>query len=143
MRFNAFTTYASKTGLTTTVTPETQNSGYESGIVQIGEDLWHIRTARNTPTKPGAFVTFWQRDAEGNTKPFSVNDSSAGLLVFIEQDERRGVFRFTRAHLADLGITSGKRPGKRGFRVYPSWCSELNSQAAATQRSQASAFEEF
>lgn len=143
MRFKAFATYASKTGLTTKVIPETQNSDYESGIVEIGGDLWHIRTARNTPTKPGAFVVFWQRDAEGNTKPFSANDSSAGLLVFVEQDERRGVFRFTRAHLAGLGITSGKRSGKRGFRVYPSWCSGLNSQAAATQRSQASAFEEF
>jgi hypothetical protein len=53
------------------------------------------------------------------------------------------VFRFTGAHLAELGITSGKRPGKRGFRVYPSWCTGLNDQAAATQRAQTRAFQEF
>jgi hypothetical protein len=65
------------------------------------------------------------------------------LFVFVDQQDRRGVFRFTGAHLAELGITSGKRPGKRGFRVYPSWCTGLNDQAAATQRAQTRAFQEF
>lgn len=125
------------------VTPEMESSDYESGVAQISGDAWHIRTARNTPTKPGAFVAFWQRDADGTTTPFSDDDPAAGLLVFVEQEGRRGVFRFTRAHLAELGITAGRRPGKRGFRVYPSWCVSLNAQAAATQRAQASAFQEY
>lgn len=143
MQFNAFAVYSAGVGVTGEVVPETQNSDYESGIVQIGDEAWHIRTARNTPTKPGAFVAFWQRDAEGNTVPFSDGDPAAGLLVFVEQHDRRGVFRFTSAHLSALGITSGRRSGKRGFRVYPSWCADLNVQATTTQRDQASAFQEF
>lgn len=143
MQFSAFEAYAAEVGVTVEVTPETQNSDYEAGIVQICDEAWHIRTARNTPAKPGAFVAFWQRDASGATTPFSDDDPAAGLLVFVGQHGRRGVFRFTGAHLAELGITSGKRPGKRGFRVYPSWCDGLNTQATATQRAQASAFREF
>lgn len=143
VHFRAFEAYAIEAGLTATVTPEVQNSDYQSGRAQIGEDAWHIRTARNTPTKPGAFVAFWRRDPDGATVPFSNDDGAAGLLVFVEQQGRRGVFRFTRAHLAKLGITSGNRPGKRGFRVYPSWCEALNTRATVTQRAQAPAFEEY
>jgi hypothetical protein len=143
MQFSAFAVYSAAVGLAAEVTPEMQDSDYESGLVQIGDEAWHIRTARTTPTKPGAFVAFWQRDIKGNTTPFSDDDPAAGLLVFVEQHDRRGVFRFTRAHLTELGITSGRRPGKRGFRVYPSWCAGLNAQATTTQRAQAHAFEEF
>lgn len=143
MKFNAFTAYSARAGISTTVAPEAQNSDYESGLVQIGEETWHIRTSRNTPTKPGAFVAFWQRDTEGDTRPFSTDDPAAGLLVFVEEKNRRGMFRFTREHLSKLGITSGVRPGKRGFRVYPAWCTGLNAQAVTTQRAQAPAFQEF
>ncbi|MGO4681288.1 MepB family protein [Microbacterium sp. 2MCAF23] len=143
MRFTAFAAYSAGVGMAAEVIPEMQNSDYESGIVQICDEAWHIRTARNTPTKPGAFVAFWQRDAEGSTAPFSDDDPAAGLLVFVEQQGRRGVFRFTGAHLTELGITAGRRPGKRGFRVYPRWCTGLNVQATATQRAQAPAFQEF
>lgn len=143
MQFNAFAAYSAVVGRTAEVSPEMQNGDYESGLVEIGDEAWHIRTARNTPTKAGAFVAFWQRDAEGRTTPFSDDAIAAGLLVFVEQHGRRGVFRFTDLHLAELGITSGRRPGKRGFRVYPSWCACLNAQAAATQRAQAPAFWEY
>lgn len=143
MQFHAFAIYSARVGVTAEVAPEAQNSDYESGIARIGEENWHIRTARNTPTKPGAFVAFWQRDTRGSTTPFSDDDPAEGLLVFVEQQDRRGAFRFTGAHLAELGITSGRQPGKRGFRVYPSWCEGLNARAAATQRAQARAFLEF
>lgn len=143
MQFSAFAVYSASMGLIAEVIPEMQNSDYESGLVQIGEEAWHIRTARNTPTKPGAFVAFWQRNAKGNTTPFRDDDHAAGLLVFVEHDCRRGVFRFTGTHLTELGITSGRRPGKRGFRVYPSWCVGLNMHAMISQRAQASAFHEF
>ncbi|ATG54229.1 metallopeptidase [Brachybacterium ginsengisoli] len=140
MNFPAFETYAAEMGLAIPIAPEEQNSDYESGIVEIDRDTWHIRTARNTPTKPGAFVAFWRRGADGVTTPFSDAEPAAGLLVFVEQLGRRGVFRFTAADLARLGITSGARPGKRGFRVYPSWCVDLNAGATAAQRAQSSSF---
>lgn len=143
MQFNAFAVYSARVGIAAEVIAEMQNSDYESGIFRIDEETWRIRTARNTPTKPGAFVAFWQRNTEGNTTPFSDDDPAAGLLVFVKQHDRRGVFRFTGVHLTELGITSGRWPGKRGFRVYPSWCADMNVQATTTQRAQAPAFQEF
>ncbi|MCI1635496.1 MAG: MepB family protein [Bifidobacterium sp.] len=53
------------------------------------------------------------------------------------------MFRFTKEHLEELGITTGIHPGKRGFRVYPSWCMGLNTGAINTQRKQARAFQEL
>ncbi|WP_341976481.1 MepB family protein [Microbacterium sp. LWO13-1.2] len=143
MTFSAFETYAAGKGISASVVPEPQNSDYESGRIEIDGAAWHIRTARNTPTKPGAFVAFWRRDGDGKTVPFGSSDPAAGLLVFVEQGGGRGVFRFTAAHLAELGVTSVRGPGKRGFRLYPSWCEGLNRQAAATQRAQAPAFQEY
>lgn len=125
------------------VQAEEQNSEYESGIALIGQERWRIRTARITPTKPGAFVAVWKRDEDGSTRPFTIDEAMSGLLVFVEEGERFGVFRFTSTHLIALGyVTSESHPGKRGFRVYPSWCYGLNPQASRTQRAQAAAFEE-
>ncbi len=143
MQFSAFTAYADHMGITSSVIPEPQNSDYESGLAVIDGETWHIRTARNTPTKQGAFVAFWRRDADGQTVPFRDGDTEAGLIVFVESDDRRGVFQFSAMQLGELGITAGARAGKRGFRVYPAWCTELNRQAAATQRAQAPAFREY
>ncbi|GED99555.1 metallopeptidase [Gordonia spumicola] len=118
------------------LTPDATNLDYDGRIAQIGDQRWRVRTARVTPTKPGAFVAVWRRDVDGGTEPFDSADV-AGLLVFVEG----GVFRFTAEHLADMGITSSDRhPGKRGFRVYQPDLVGLNPRAARTQRAQASAF---
>jgi len=141
--FNALEAYADARGVDFSVVAAAQGSDYESGIARIDGAEWHVRTARNTPTKPGAFLAFWQRAEDGSTMPFGHDALGAGLLVFVEQQGGRGVFRFTAAHLAELGVVSGPRPGKRGFRVYPAWCTGLNPQAAATQHAQAAAFEVY
>ncbi len=144
MSFPAFETYVAATGLTiAAVTAEEQNSDYESGVAEIDGARWHIRTARTTPAKPGAFTAFWCRGADGQTAPFAADAVGAGLLVLVEQGSLRGRFRFTAQELATLGITSGRRPGKRGFRVYPAWCTDLNPQASRAQRAQSSAFAEY
>lgn len=123
---------------------EEQNSDYESGVARIGKEQWRIRTARITPAKPGAFVALWKRGDVGSTRPFTADESVSGLLVFVEEQERFGVFQFTTAHLISLGyVSSDLHSGKRGFRVYPAWCSGLNSQASRTQRAQGAAFSEF
>ncbi|MBP1325914.1 hypothetical protein JOF28_001146 [Leucobacter exalbidus] len=121
--------------------PEDQRGEYESGTARLGGHLWRVRTASVTPTKPGAFVAAWRRDERGETRPFGSDDGTEGLLVFVHDGERFGVFRFTASHLQALGVTaSAAHPGKRGFRVYPSWCEDLNAQATRTQRAQAPAF---
>lgn len=124
--------------------PEEQNGDYECGIVTLGAETWRLRTARVTPKKAGAFVALWRRDEAGATCPFDADEPVTGVLVFVQEGERFGVFRFTAAHLERLGITrSVARAGKRGFRVYPSWCEGLAGQAARTQREQSAAFTEL
>lgn len=144
MSFSAFKRYQELSGApfeNAMVTPEDQNSDYEAGHVTIGSGVWRIRTARITPKKPGAFVAVWKRSAEGNTEPFDGTDACEGLMVFVDETTRFGVFRFTREHLAELGVTrSASSSGKRGFRVYPSWHENLNKQALSTQHAQAAGF---
>ncbi|MGO2051896.1 MepB family protein [Glutamicibacter sp. 287] len=145
MDFSAFSRYTAL-GLAPDADPllvraEEQNSDYESGLVSFGGQRWRIRTARITDAKPGAFLACWTRNADGRTEPFSADEQISGLLVFVQDAEHFGVFRFTAEQLRNLGITSSEaKPGKRGFRVYPSWCAELNPQARRTQRAQAAAF---
>lgn len=143
--FGAFGGYATATGLTVQATAEEQNSDYGAGVIDVDGGTWHIRTARITPTKPGAFVAFWTRNLSGQTEPFSVDNCGAGLLLFVDpgQDGLRGVFEFTADHLDRLGVVTGRHAGKRGFRVYPDWCTDLNRQATATQRAQAPAFRRY
>lgn len=123
------------------VDPERHNSGYEAGVAMLGAERWRVRTARVTPTKPGAFVAVWRRASDGSTQPYSAHDETVGLLVFVREDAHQGVFRFTAEHLSELGITRSKQhQGKRGFRVYPPWCFTLNPQATRSQAAQSAAF---
>lgn len=143
MTFRAFTEYASLKGLSAQVEVEDQNSDYESGLAKFEGETWHIRTARITPTKVGGFVAFWHRNSKGDTEPFSNDDPANGLLVFVADNGHRGLFQFTNKDLARLGITSGPRAGKRGFRVYPPWVKGLHGQASKTQMAQMPAFIEY
>ncbi|MGO1673848.1 MAG: MepB family protein [Canibacter sp.] len=142
MTFPALERYRQLLGLgLLEVVPEEQSSDYESGMVALDSGIWRIRTARITPTKPGAFVAVWRRSSSGTTEPFDSADDCEGLMVFVSEAGRFGVFAFTREHLTTLGIVqSSLTQGKRGFRVYPSWSTNLNAQAVRTQRAQANAF---
>lgn len=148
MGFRAFERYVELAplpdGAQPPVQPEEQNGDYESGVALLGSERWRLRTARITPTKPGGFVAVWQRSRDGSTMPFGADDSTSGLFVFVNDAERFGFFRFTTAHLISLGVTQSELyPGKRGFRVYPAWCSGLNRQALRTQHAQSTAFFEL
>lgn len=144
MAFRAFDRYKELVGISDVsfVEVEDQNSDYESGVAEIEEQHWRIRTARITPTKPGAFVAAWTRGIDGATRPFNLDEALSGLLVFVDDGSHFGVFRFTQERLLALGyLKSESSTGKRGFRVYPSWCNGLNPQAVRTQRVQSEAFE--
>ena len=146
MSFSGFEQFiglvADRYGVPDTPHSEEQHSDYEAGTVALGSETLHIRTARVTPTKPGAFVAFWTRNDQGETCAFDTSEVCAGLLVFVQEEDNFGVFMFTREQLEQQGIThSAKHPGKRGFRVYPSWSGNLNAQAKKTQAIQAASFE--
>lgn len=145
MTFSALRRYLTLTGAETLIEEgpwaEEQQSDYEAGMIRINGALWRLRTARVTPTKPGAFVAVWRRDATGTTRPFPADDPAHGLMAFVEERDRFGVFQFPAPELLRLGVTSSAlQPGKRGFRLYPEWCTGLNPQALRTQKAQSTAF---
>ncbi|UWX61614.1 MepB family protein [Chryseobacterium oranimense] len=100
-----------------------------------------FRTAKITPTKTGQFVTIWKRNEEGETAPFDSNDTFDFYLISASTNNNRGIFIFSKDILVEKGILShGKRIGKRGIRVYPSWDLTESKQAIATQKWQTNYF---
>ena len=91
------------------------------------------RKAKITPKKVGCFVALWKRDSEGKTIPFDASDLFDFYLIEVEDDINKGIFVFSKSILIQNKILSSDKEGKRGFRLYPSWCVSLNSQAMKTQ----------
>ena len=92
------------------------------------------RTAKITPKKIGQFVTCWKRNTQKITQPFDAKDAFDVFIIKVEGDNRSGYFKFPKKVLIDQGIVSSdKKPGKRGFRVYPSWDKPSSAQALKTQ----------
>lgn len=142
MQFTALERYCRLTGQTySKVIPEEQQSDYQAALAEIDGQLWRIRTARITPTKSGGFVAIWHRDVTGTTAPYKYEEGLRGVMVYIEEASSFGVFRFTQQQLEHLGIyASASAPGKRGFRVYPSWTVGRRGEAKKSQNSQMPAF---
>ena len=93
-----------------------------------------FRTAKITPKKVGQFVTFWKRNQNGITEPFSENDTIDFYVINVESENKTGQFVFPKSVLIEKGIIStSKKDGKIGFRVYPSWDKTISKQAIKTQ----------
>lgn len=93
------------------------------------------RNAKITPKKVGQFVTFWKRSKGGTIEPFHETDQVDFYVVNLKTDEAFGQFVFPKSVLLKKGIISTKKKeGKRGFRVYPSWDITESNQAERTQK---------
>ena len=103
-----------------------------------------FRISKITPTKTGQFVTLWKRNEKGETTPFDLTDNIDFYLIASFKDHLSGVFIFPKQILLEKGILSdGKKIGKRGIRVYPTWDKTESKQAQKTQAWQAQYFLEF
>jgi hypothetical protein len=92
------------------------------------------RSSKITPKKVGQFVTFWKRNSKGITAPYSEKDSIDFFVINVKGKGRFGQFVFPKSALLKNGILSTqKKDGKRGFRVYPIWDEPQNKQAKKTQ----------
>jgi hypothetical protein len=124
--------------------PETESMEYGACRFQLNGKRIIFRTSKITPTKTGQFVTIWKRNQQGITEPFDATDAFDFLIISAVHGNHFGQFIFPKKILYDKGILSGPDgKGKRGIRVYPTWDSVENKQAAKTQSWQTHYFVEI
>lgn len=114
---------------------EVEGKDYQACRFQINGNGVICRTAKITPKKTGQFVTFWKRNVEGIIEPFHETDIFDLFVINVKCEKHSGQFVFPKSLLIKKGlISSPKREGNRGFRVYPSWDMKKNKQAQSTQK---------
>ncbi|MFB9053471.1 MepB family protein [Formosa undariae] len=117
---------------------------YEACRFNLNEAHILCRTAKITPKKVGQFVTFWNRNFEGITQPFSENDAFDFYVINVSKGELFGQFVIPKMVGMAKGLVSTEaKEGKRGFRVYPPWDIAVNPQAKRTQAWQLDYFISF
>lgn len=118
-----------------------ESKEYEACSYAIHNQIIISRKSKITPKKIGQFVTIWKRDVNGITAPYSSTDSFDYFAISCHSDEQSGVFIFPKAILIEKGIISSiKKEGKRGIRVYPSWDKPNNKTSIKTQKWQLNYF---
>lgn len=113
---------------------EVEGSDYDACQFKLSGMKIISRSAKITPKKVGQFVTFWKRNNEGATEPFAETDPFDCYVINVKSESCSGQFVFPKSALIQYGIiTTTKKEGKRGFRVYPKWDTAINQQAVKTQ----------
>ncbi|WP_310991580.1 MepB family protein [Aequorivita marina] len=123
---------------------ETEGKEYNACQFRLNEMNVLSRSAKITPKKVGQFVTFWKRNGNGPIEPFNENDPIDFYTVNVRSENKFGQFVFPKSVLIKKGILSTeKKEGKRGFRVYPNWDTVKSKQAERTQKWQLKYFYEL
>lgn len=123
---------------------EAEGKEYKSCQFDLNQKKCIYREAKTTPEKFGQFVTFWKRNKKKIPEPFHTNDPIDFYLVTTKSENKFGQFIFPRTILLEKNIIStDKKEGKRGFRIYPIWDTPENKQAKKTQQWQLNYFFEF
>lgn len=118
-----------------------ESKNYNACTFELNNLKIIFRKAKITPTKIGQFVTLWKRNKEKITEPFSVSDEFDFVIIYVKAENNSGQFVFPKSVLIENGIiSSDKKEGKRGFRVYPIWENAINKQAIQTQKWQLNYF---
>lgn len=122
---------------------EAESREYDACIFKLDNKSVKFRSAKITPTKTGQFVTLWKRNRAGITQPHEESDPFDLYIISVRKEKLSGQFVFTKQVLIEHNILStSKKEGKRGFRVYPPWDVTANKQAQKTQKWQAEFFVE-
>ncbi|HCT72777.1 MepB family protein [Psychrobacter aquimaris] len=118
---------------------EQQNLEYAAGTFELMNKLAvktvRFRVAKQTPTKIGQFVTFWEKGSKGINQPFQYDSSPDLLVVTTFKDSHTfGQFIFPKNVLLRHNILQSHfTKGKMGIRVYPSWDKPTSNTALKTQ----------
>ena len=119
----------------TKFTIEAESQDYDACRFHLGSKIIIFRKAKITPKKVGQFVTFWKRAKTGVICPFEESDHFDFFVIAASKDNFSGQFVFPKKRLLEKGIISTeKKEGKRGFRVYPPWDVTKSKQAITTQK---------
>jgi len=125
----------------TDVTIDKESQEYEGCQFKLDHKNIIFRSSKITPKKIGQFVTFWKRNNKGITEPFFETDTFDYYVINVQTENQLGQFVFPKSVLIQKGIVStSKKEGKRGFRVYPIWDKTVSKQAVETQRWQLNYF---
>lgn len=120
---------------------EKESQKYKACKFKIKQQQFICRLAFTTPKKTGQFVTFWKRNTQKQTAPYSELDVFDYLLIVSKKEDDIGYFMFPKAILIEKGIISSvQKAGKRGFRVYSPWDTPANKQALNSQQWQLNYF---
>lgn len=123
---------------------ETESQEYDACQFELNNKKVISRNAKITPKKTGQFVTFWKRKKNGPIEPFHEKDQIDFYTITVRHEDEFGQFVFPKSILIKKGIISTeKKEGKRGFRVYPPWDISINKQAQRTQKWQLEYFYEI
>jgi hypothetical protein len=120
---------------------EKESSDYGAAAFCLNNRSVAFRAAHITPAKTGQFVTLWKRNSAGITQPHHESDGIDLAVISARKEQLFGQFVFPKDALIKYGILStSKKEGKRGFRIYPPWDKAENPQAIRTQQWQAQFF---
>ena len=123
---------------------ELESIEYDACQFEMNEMKIICRSSKITPKKVGQFVTFWKRNEKGITQPYSETDQVDFYVINVKADNNFGQFVFPISELISKGlISTDRKDGKRGFRVYPIWDKAQNKQAVKTQKWQLNYFYEI
>lgn len=125
-----------------TLDPESKE--YSGRRFKLNEHWIICRNSKLTPKKIGQFVTFWRRNKKGQTEPYREMDQIDFYIINTRTEKHFGQFVFPKSVLIDKGlISTDKKDGKRGFRVYPPWDRVESELASRTQKWQLDYFLNF
>lgn len=125
----------------TSLSTEKEGTAYKACSFQLNKKNSICRSGKVTPKKIGQFVTFWKRNTQGITEPFNELDAIDFYIINVCSKNNFGQFVFPKSVLIEKGlISTKKKDGKRGFRVYPEWDTPINKTAIQTQQWQCNYF---
>lgn len=114
-----------------------EKNEYQASTFCLSTSKFIYREAKITPKKVGLFVAIWKRNSQGITAPYNETDDFDYLLLAIDTPDAKGFFLYPKSALADLQIiTTSKKEGKRGMRVYPLLEEVMNKEAQTTFKKQ-------
>lgn len=123
---------------------EKESQDYSACKFQVNNHKIVFREAKITPTKIGQFVTLWKRNNSNIIQPFTENDIFDFVIIYTKTATNFGLFLFPKNDLTENSlISTDKKLGKLGFRVYPIWDEAENKQAVKTQKWQLNYFYDF